>query len=63
LAQCLDRPNALRVPEMLVELLFGEMGRELMLSGQHAKPTKVTQLGFEFLQPHLHDAVSYYLGT
>lgn len=62
LAQALDRPNSLRVPEMVVELLFGEMGKEMLLSGQHAKPTKVTQLGFEFLQAHLHDAISYYLG-
>ncbi|MES2614795.1 MAG: TIGR01777 family oxidoreductase [Bdellovibrionota bacterium] len=62
LAQVLDRPNSLRIPEMVVELFFGEMGKEMLLSGQHAKPNKITQLGFEFLQPHLHDAMTYYLG-
>lgn len=63
LAQTLNRPNALRIPELVVEALFGEMGRELMLSGQHAKPSKALKLGYEFLHSHLHDALTYYLGT
>jgi uncharacterized protein (TIGR01777 family) len=62
LAQALDRPNSLRVPELMVELLFGEMGKEMILSGQHAMPNKAIKLGFEFVQSHLHDAISYYLG-
>ncbi len=62
LAQALDRPNSLRIPEIVVDLLFGEMGKEILLAGQNAAPVKATHLGFEFLQAHLHDALTYYLG-
>jgi uncharacterized protein len=63
LAQTLDRPSSLRIPELFVETLFGEMGRELLLSGQHAKPVKATKNGYEFLHSQLHDAFTYCLGV
>lgn len=63
LAQTLDRPSSLRIPELFIETLFGEMGRELLLSGQHAKPVKATKNGYEFLHSHLHDVFTYYLGV
>jgi uncharacterized protein len=63
LAQTLDRPSSLRIPEIFVESLFGEMGRELLLSGQHAKPVKATKNGYEFLHSHLHDVFTYCLGV
>lgn len=62
LAHSLDRPSTLRIPELVVETLFGEMGRELLLSGQHAKPTKALKFGYEFIHSQLHDAFSYHLG-
>ncbi|WGL60171.1 TIGR01777 family oxidoreductase [Pigmentibacter sp. JX0631] len=62
LAQSLDRPSSLRIPELFVESLFGEMGRELLLSGQHAKPTKALKNGYEFIHSQLHDAFAYCLG-
>ncbi|KAB8033244.1 TIGR01777 family oxidoreductase [Fluviispira multicolorata] len=62
LAQTLDRPSSVRIPEIVVEALFGEMGRELLLSGQHAKPMKATKNGYVFLHAHLHDAFTYCLG-
>lgn len=63
LAQSLDRPSSLRIPELFVETLFGEMGRELLLAGQHAKPTKALKFGYEFIHSQLHDAFSYYIGS
>lgn len=63
LAQAMGRPSSLRIPELVVETLFGEMGRELLLSGQHAKPIKATKHGYEFLHGHLHDALTYCLGV
>ncbi|WP_186645086.1 TIGR01777 family oxidoreductase [Fluviispira vulneris] len=63
LAQTLDRPSSLRIPEIVVESLFGEMGRELLLSGQNAKPLKATKNGYVFLHAHLHDAFTYCLGN
>ena len=63
LAQTLDRPSSLRIPELFVESLFGEMGRELLLSGQHAKPVKALKNGYEFLHSQLHDAFTYCLGV
>lgn len=63
LAQTLDRPSSLRIPEIFVQTFFGEMGKELLLSGQHAKPIKATKNGYEFLHSQLHDVFSYYLGS
>lgn len=63
LAQTLDRPSSLRIPELFVETIFGEMGRELLLSGQHAKPVKATKNGYEFLHSQLHDVFTYCLGV
>ena len=63
LAQTLDRPSSLRIPELFVESIFGEMGRELLLSGQHAKPVKAIKNGYEFLHSQLHDAFTYCLGV
>lgn len=63
LAKTLNRPNAIRLPEIVVETLFGEMGRELLLSGQHAKPAQALKFGYEFLHTELHDALTYYLGV
>ncbi|APJ04028.1 TIGR01777 family oxidoreductase [Silvanigrella aquatica] len=62
LAQTLDRPNSLRIPELFVETLFGEMGKELLLGGQHAKPVKATKNGYDFLHSQLHDVFTYCLG-
>jgi uncharacterized protein (TIGR01777 family) len=62
-AEILSRPNAFRIPEIMIEALFGEMGRELFLSDIAAKPQKLNELGYVFLHPRLNDALFHYLDT
>lgn len=61
LAEILSRPSGFRIPEILIEAFFGEMGRELFLSDVAAKPEKLTKLGYTFLHPNLNDALFHYL--
>jgi len=62
LGRVLGRPTFLRVPAPAVRLLLGEMGRETLLSGQRAVPTRAEADGFPFLYPGLEDALRFQLG-
>ncbi len=53
LAKKLHRPSIFPLPELIVKLVFGEMGKELLLSGQHVVPQKLTDAGYTFLYPTL----------
>ncbi len=57
LAKTLHRPSLFPFPEIIVKLIFGEMGRELLLSGQHVIPKKLTDAGYIFLYPTLSEAL------
>lgn len=59
LASIMHRPLFLTMPASLVKLLFGQMGEELLLGGQHVYPERLKQLGFEFLYPDLNSALSH----
>ena len=48
LAHTLKRPLFLRFPAWFVKLLFGKMGDELLLHGQHVKSEKLLKMGFQF---------------
>ncbi len=56
LANTLNRPNRMRMPKKVVELLFGEMG-DLLVYGQAVLPKKLYDAGFHFHYPHLSDAL------
>lgn len=56
-AKILHRPLWLKLPASLVKLVFGEMGKELLLSGQEINPRKLIESGFEFQYPHLEEAL------
>lgn len=56
LAKHLRRPLVLRLPKSLVELSFGEMGRELLLSGQRVEPKRLNELGFRFEDDDLNES-------
>jgi uncharacterized protein len=58
LGRALHRPAFLPMPGPVVELLFGQMGRELLLSGQHVIPTRLLKAGFEFQYPDLDSALT-----
>lgn len=53
IAGILNCPDKLRLPSTVVKLLFGEMGRELLLEGQHVYPTRLLTSEFSFHYPTL----------
>lgn len=57
LASIVHRPLFLKMPAPIVKILFGQMGEELLLGGQHVYPERLEQLGFKFLYPDLHSAL------
>jgi uncharacterized protein (TIGR01777 family) len=59
LAKIMHRPLIVKMPELIIKILFGQMGEELLLGGQHVYPERLIQLGFEFLYPDLHKALEH----
>ena len=45
------------MPEMVVKLLFGEMGESLLLNGQRVIPKNLINAGFQFKYCELKDAL------
>ncbi len=62
LAEVLERPFWARVPEQAIELLFGQMGRDLLLRGARVLPARLEEAGFQFLWPELEGALRFELG-
>lgn len=57
LAKVLHRPAFVTTPAWLLRWLFGDMAEELLLSGQHVKPKRLTDMGYTFLYPTLEQAL------
>jgi len=53
LGRVLHRPSFFAIPGVIIRLMMGEMGKELILSGQRAIPKKLTVAGFHFNFPDL----------
>ena len=51
LGSALSRPTILPVPGFAIRTLFGDMGDEMLLSGQRVLPAKLLDAGFEFSAP------------
>ena len=58
LASVLKRPAVIPLPEMMVKVLFGEMGTELLLQGQRIYPRRILEAGFEYEYSNLRLALS-----
>lgn len=63
LGRVLRRPAILPVPAFAVSLLFGEMGRELLLGGARALPAKLEASGFAFHHNDVESALRAELGS
>ena len=63
LGAVLRRPTVLPMPAWLVNLLFGQMGVELLLQGQRVLPKKLSNTGFEFTYQQLHPALENIAST
>ncbi len=58
LAKILNRPCFFNMPEFVVKILFGQMGQELLLSGQRVYPQTLLESGFEFKYGKLEQSLS-----
>ena len=61
LGKVLNRPTLLPVPEFAVNLLFGEMGKALLLSGARVLPKVLKEAGFKFEYQDLEEAIKHEL--
>lgn len=57
LGRALGRPAFAPLPGFAVRLLFGEMGEQTLLWGQHVRPKALTDAGFEFEYEELPSAL------
>lgn len=57
IAKALHRPCAIFVPPWLIQLLFGQMGEELLLYSCRAIPKKLLENGFQFEHGDIETAV------
>lgn len=57
LGQVMGRPSWFPVPAFLLRLLFGQMARETLLSGQKVRPRALLEAGFTFVYPDLEGAL------
>lgn len=62
LAKTISRPAFFTVPEKAIELAFGEMGHETILSSTRVKPALLEQSGCQFTYPSLESALRHVLG-
>jgi uncharacterized protein (TIGR01777 family) len=57
LGKVINRPTILPLPGFAVNLLFGEMGKEMLLGGVRALPAKLEKSGFKFNHPTIEEAL------
>jgi len=62
LGRVLRRPAVAPLPAAVVSMLFGEMGRELLLRGAFVQPRRLLAHGFRFDFPRLEQALAFELG-
>ena len=62
LGRVLGRPAMIHVPQFALEMMFGEMARETILSSQRVHPRALTAIGFEFRHPTVAGALRAILG-
>jgi NAD dependent epimerase/dehydratase family enzyme len=62
LGRVLSRPAVLPMPGAVVRALFGEMGKETVLSSAHVRPEVAERHGYPFIHPQLEAALRFTLG-
>jgi NAD dependent epimerase/dehydratase family enzyme len=62
LAKVLSRPALFTIPAWFIKLIFGEMGKEVLLSSTRVKPEKIMASGYCFRHPDLEGALRHLLG-
>lgn len=62
LGQAMHRPAITPLPAAAVSLIFGEMGRELLLGGNFVQPQRLLDSGFRFDHARLEQALAFEFG-
>jgi len=62
LAKVLKRPALIPIPTVVLRLVLGEMGNELLLASARVQPTRLLATDYEFRYPELEDALKHELG-
>jgi len=62
LGRILHRPTVVPVPALAVKGMLGEMGDELLLKGQRARPVRTLASGYRFRFENLEDSLRHQLG-
>ncbi len=62
LGRVLHRPSFMPLPAPMVNLMFGEMGRSMLLGGATVRPRRLLDAGFTFSHPELEPALKFLLG-
>ncbi|OVE78851.1 TIGR01777 family protein [bacterium I07] len=57
LARILNRPCWFHIPDLAIRLFMGQMGEELLLSGQKVFPSNLLKAGFQFKYTRLDNAL------
>jgi len=62
LGRILNRPTIIPVPSLAVRAALGQMGVELLLNGQRARPERTLESGYEYRFDSLEDSLRHQLG-
>lgn len=62
LGQVLGRPTIFAIPELAIQLLFGEMGETLLLGSSNISPRRLLETGYQFQYPSLKQSLKHVLG-
>jgi hypothetical protein len=62
LANIFENPFSIRIPKWIITPIYGQMGNEVILSGNNAMPDKLMATNYSFLHPKLEDAFQHLLG-
>lgn len=62
LGKVMQRPTSFPIPESIIKLMFGEMGREIPLSSTRVIPKRLMDTGYRFRHPELEGALRSLLG-
>ena len=62
LGKIMKRPSWFPVPGFVLRLIFGEMAKDTLLSGQRVAPRRLLEAGYRFLYPQAELAIKEILG-
>ena len=59
---CLNRKRLITLPSRMIRILFGQMGKEIILAGTRVYPERLTKEGYQFHQVSLKEHLEEQLG-